>query len=62
LEPELKPEDDLIQLHLKHYINENNFTKVAWYYDLPLISISEAGKLFIPIKNSKQLIAYYDLI
>lgn len=62
LDPELKPTDDLIQMHLKHYVKEENFYKVAWFYEVPSLSITQAKDLFQPIKNSKELIAYYDSI
>jgi hypothetical protein len=59
-ESELQPEDNDIQTHIKHYLNEDNYHKVAWFYDLPTISIAQAQYLFQSTKNSKQLIAYYD--
>lgn len=61
-EIELQPDDSLIKMHIKHYVDENNFDKASWYYDLPLLSLVQAKKLYQPIKNSKQVIRYYDSI
>ena len=61
-ESELQPEDNDIQTHIKHYLNEDNYYKVAWFYDLPSVSVIQAKDLFQSIKNDKELIVYYDYI
>lgn len=62
IDPDFKSDDSLIELHIKHYVDESNYHKISWYYSLPLISISQAQDLFKPIRNDKELIGYYDSI
>lgn len=48
-----------IDLHIRQYLDENNYKDVKWYFDLPYQTKENLNSLYLPLLNLKQLQSYF---
>ncbi len=46
-------------MHIRQYLDENNYKDVKWYFDLPYQTKENLNSLYLPLLNLKQLQSYF---